>query len=146
MRIILRTMDLPGKSAALYRPRKSPITCTIRVMSQSHKAIYRRQPVPGNLQEEHFNKVFEKELISHTKTLQARSLLLGIWKHTCVPQGCFFWHYSLTTSINNHGTGTPMLKPIESKCSPICYLMHFMLGYIKWEYWSLTITKRVQCL
>ena len=25
MRIILRTMDLPGKSAALYRPRKSPI-------------------------------------------------------------------------------------------------------------------------
>ena len=26
MRIILRTMDLPGKSAALYRPRKSPIT------------------------------------------------------------------------------------------------------------------------
>ena len=26
MRIILRTMDLPGKSAALYRPRKSPIS------------------------------------------------------------------------------------------------------------------------
>ena len=29
MRIILRTMDLPGKSAALYRPRKSPIETEI---------------------------------------------------------------------------------------------------------------------
>ena len=26
MRIILRTMDLPGKYAATYRPRKSPIS------------------------------------------------------------------------------------------------------------------------
>ena len=33
MRMILRTMDLPGKSAALYRPRKSPIaTCDMAVM------------------------------------------------------------------------------------------------------------------
>ena len=31
MRIILRTMDLPGKSAALYRPRKSPILLPISI-------------------------------------------------------------------------------------------------------------------
>ena len=34
MRIILRTMDLPGKSAALYRPRKSPI----ELVSEIHMA------------------------------------------------------------------------------------------------------------
>ena len=28
MRIILRKMDLPGKSAALYRPRNTPIELT----------------------------------------------------------------------------------------------------------------------
>ena len=33
--------------------------------------------------------------------------------------------------------------PIESKFSQVCYFMH-MLGYTKWEYWSLRITKCVQ--
>ena len=36
MRIILRTMDLPGKSAALYRPRKSPIDIVL-MFSQNLK-------------------------------------------------------------------------------------------------------------
>ena len=42
-------------------------------------------------------------------------------------QGCVFFHFSLATSINKF----------------VCY---FMLWYNKWEYWSLIITKGVQCL
>ena len=34
-------------------------------------------------------------------------------------------------------------KPIKSKFTQVCYFKH-MLGYTKWEYWSLTITKSVQ--
>ena len=34
-----------------------------------------------------------------------------------------------------------------AKTSTDCYFMHkIMLGYTKWEYWSSTITKGVQCL
>ena len=38
MRIILRTMDLPGKSAALYRPRKSPIDVSFLQMKPQGRA------------------------------------------------------------------------------------------------------------
>ena len=46
-------------------------------------------------------------------------------------QWCFLFHYSLATSMTNW-----------VKISQICYFMD-MLGYTKWEDWSLTITKEV---
>ena len=39
MRIILRAMDLPGKSAALYRPRKSPIGRTLSFWGMSEREL-----------------------------------------------------------------------------------------------------------
>ena len=38
-----------------------------------------------------------------------------------------------------------LLWPIEPKCSQVCYFLH-TLGFTRWEYWSLTFAKRVQCL
>ena len=43
-------------------------------------------------------------------------------------KGCFF-HYSLAICL-----------PIESKFSQVCYCLH-LLGYTKWEHWSLTQLK-----
>ena len=53
------------------------------------------------------NMVFEKELISYSnnKWLLAWSLLLHFFKqlkaHIFAQQGCFFFHYSLATSMTN---------------------------------------------
>ena len=42
MRIILITMDLSSKSAATYRPRKSPITTYICILSRKGRHLDKR--------------------------------------------------------------------------------------------------------
>ena len=45
MRIILRTMDLPGKSAALHRPRKSPIGTSFTSLAPASEIIHPQYPL-----------------------------------------------------------------------------------------------------
>ena len=63
------------------------------------------------------NVVFDKKVISHSNI--KRLQLKGVFSFIFLLQ---------------------LRWPVELKFSQICYFMH-MLGYAKWEYWSLTITK-----
>ena len=80
--------------------------------------------------------VFEKEVISHSniKRLQLKPYYYASESiHILCNKGVFLFIIFLQ-----------LRWPIESKFSQVSYLSH-MLGYVKWEYLSLTITKRVQC-
>ena len=77
------------------------------------------------------NVVFEKGVISHhNKT-----------KQNFLP-GAFYSYLKATILYNKGVIFLQLWWPIEFKFSQVCYCMH-MLGYTKWEYWSLTITKGV---
>ena len=84
------------------------------------------------------NVVFEKEVISHLilkdfRPERLQPFIMQMKANKFVQQWCFFLHHSLATSMTNW----------ESKFHRFVILC---LGYTKWEYWSLTIIKGVQCL
>ena len=79
------------------------------------------------------NIVFVKEVTSHSniKRLQAWSFLVIIWMHTnCATRVFFLLLFSCNFDID--------------QLSLNFHRFVIMLGYTKWEYWSLTITKVVQ--
>ena len=81
------------------------------------------------------NVVFKKEVISYSNNerLQLKPFIIHLLKaHKVMQQGCLCFHYYLATSITN----------FEFKFLQACYVMH-TLGYTKWKYWSLTITKGI---
>ena len=83
-----------------------------------------------------WSNVFVERCNFSLKYLNLRKTFWGIWKvktHTFV-QGCF-----------SHIIFEQLRWPTEPKFSKVCNFMH-MLGNTKWEYWSLTFTKRIQCL
>ena len=83
---------------------------------------------------------FEREVISHwnNKRLLARSLLFLSAESTQIrPTRVFFLFLSYFSRNSD--------DQIDLKCSQVCYFM-LMLGYTKWEYWYLTVTKHVRCL
>ena len=81
------------------------------------------------------NIVFEKVVISHSnnKKLQTWSLYKMILK--AHKKGVFMPIFSCNFD-----------EPIEPNRPLVCYWYMVMLRSAKWEYWSLTITKGVQCL
>ena len=80
-------------------------------------------------------KVFEKEVFSHSNNGR--------------PQLKPFIRHLEHTNLCNKGVFSFIIisqlwRPIKLKFSQVWYLVH-MLRYTKWEDWSLTITKGVQC-
>ena len=69
---------------------------------------------------------------SNNNRLQLKPLIVHLKAHNVVQRGCFFLSLFSWTSRTNWAY----------KCSQVCYFKH-MLGYTKWDYWSLTITKRI---
>ena len=67
--------------------------------------------------------------------LRPKTLKSSIWKHTTMCAKDVF------SSINISN----LRRPIEFKFLQVCYFV-YTLRYTKWEDWSLTITKGVQCL
>ena len=63
--------------------------------------------------------------------LQFKSEKLQLKTHKFVQEWYSFFLYSLVN--------------FDDKVIQVCYVMH-MLGRTKWKYWSLTITKGVQCI
>ena len=79
--------------------------------------------------------VFEKDIISPHK-IKIWSLLLYAHENTqSNATRVFFFHYSLASSMTNWA----------QSFRRFVIFMH-ILGRNKWEYWSLTISKGVQCL
>ena len=78
------------------------------------------------------NVVFENDVIE--AWIDPFTCIRHLKAQQFVQQGCCFFHFPLAT-----------WWPIHYKFSEVCYFMHNMLGYTKWEYWSFTITKRVHC-
>ena len=67
------------------------------------------------------------------------NVILWFWKEEDTFLGCDRFSCYFNVKSFTHWTGQ------GKHFAQICFCMH-LLGYTKWEYWSLTFTKGVQCL
>ena len=101
------------------------------------------------------NVVFKKEVIFKLNLRpQLRSGIQASESTQLMRQGCFFFHYSLTTSTTNWVqiftfyayVEVYQVRRLVFDNYQRCPVFLRMLRYTRWEDWSLTITNSVQCL